>query len=201
MLKTLVKVGSLSNLSDARYCAGMGVNLLGFDFNTSSPDYVTPAQFKEITGWLSGVHTVGECNNLTVSEIDVILQECKVDFLEINSFQQGLSETGVPLIYRVFWHENEPLAGLKELLETHSPAVSYFLLETSAEMLSQAKLLELKQLSKQYKIILGLNSNTLTRMVAETEVTGIALRSHREEKTGYTNADALAELLELLEMD
>ena len=30
MLKTLVKVSGIENLSDARYCAGMGVEFLGF---------------------------------------------------------------------------------------------------------------------------------------------------------------------------
>jgi phosphoribosylanthranilate isomerase len=29
-LKTFVKVGCITNLSDARYCAGMGVDMLGF---------------------------------------------------------------------------------------------------------------------------------------------------------------------------
>lgn len=30
-LKTFVKISGVNNLSDARYCAGMGVNQLGFN--------------------------------------------------------------------------------------------------------------------------------------------------------------------------
>ena len=51
-LKTLVKVGGVTNLSDARYCAGMGVAILGFCPEPSRPDYVDLDKFKEITNWI-----------------------------------------------------------------------------------------------------------------------------------------------------
>ncbi len=35
-LKTIVKVGNITNLSDARYCAVMGVDMLGFCLNKQS---------------------------------------------------------------------------------------------------------------------------------------------------------------------
>jgi phosphoribosylanthranilate isomerase len=44
-----VKVGNITNLSEARYCAGMGVDYLSFP--TAGVD---PKTFKEITGWVSG---------------------------------------------------------------------------------------------------------------------------------------------------
>ena len=39
-LQTFVKVGEITNLSDARYCAGMGVDLLGFNVVENTPGYV-----------------------------------------------------------------------------------------------------------------------------------------------------------------
>ena len=42
MLKTLIKVSNINNLSDARYCAGMGVEMLGF-----SMDELSIEKFKE----------------------------------------------------------------------------------------------------------------------------------------------------------
>ena len=41
MLKTQVKVSSITNLSDARYCAGMGVDLLGFPIQEISLEKFT----------------------------------------------------------------------------------------------------------------------------------------------------------------
>ncbi len=48
-LKTTVAVGNITNLSEARYCAGMGVQYLCFPAHR-----VDPKVFKEITGWVSG---------------------------------------------------------------------------------------------------------------------------------------------------
>ena len=53
-LKTFVKVGSITNLSDARYCAGMMVDMLGFRSVEGQEGYIKPAQFQEIRGWISG---------------------------------------------------------------------------------------------------------------------------------------------------
>lgn len=49
MLKTKVKVGSVTNLSEARYCAGMGVDFLSFPVSS-----VDPKMFQDITGWVAG---------------------------------------------------------------------------------------------------------------------------------------------------
>ncbi|HTH55692.1 MAG TPA: hypothetical protein VL728_06570 [Cyclobacteriaceae bacterium] len=49
MLKTKVKVGSITNLSEARYCAGMGVDYLSFPVSS-----VDPKTYQEITGWVAG---------------------------------------------------------------------------------------------------------------------------------------------------
>ena len=45
MLKTIVKVSEVNNLSDARYCAGMGVEYIGF-----SMDNVPFEKYKEMRG-------------------------------------------------------------------------------------------------------------------------------------------------------
>jgi phosphoribosylanthranilate isomerase len=49
MLKTKVIVGSITNLSEARYCAGMGVDFLSFPVSA-----VDPKTYQEITGWVAG---------------------------------------------------------------------------------------------------------------------------------------------------
>ena len=49
MLKTKVKVSKVTNLSEARYCAGMGVDFLSFPVSS-----VDPKTYQEITGWVAG---------------------------------------------------------------------------------------------------------------------------------------------------
>ncbi len=59
-LRTFVKIGSVNNLSDARYCAGMAVDLIGFNIDPETEGSVTPSFFREITEWIAGVGFVGE---------------------------------------------------------------------------------------------------------------------------------------------
>ncbi len=46
---TLVKVGKVTNLSEARYCAGMGVDFLSFPVSQ-----IDPKTYQEITAWVTG---------------------------------------------------------------------------------------------------------------------------------------------------
>jgi phosphoribosylanthranilate isomerase len=48
-LKITVGVGNITNLSEARYCAGMGVNYLCFP-----AERIDPENYKAITGWING---------------------------------------------------------------------------------------------------------------------------------------------------
>ena len=50
----IVYVSRITNLSDARYCAGMGAELLGYVIDPSHPDYVSPENYQQMVGWISG---------------------------------------------------------------------------------------------------------------------------------------------------
>ena len=73
-LKTLVKISNVTNLSDARYCAGMGVDMLGFSMDADSPDYIEPKKFAEIRGWVAGVQIVGETQSTDPDVIEQLLE-------------------------------------------------------------------------------------------------------------------------------
>ena len=47
-LKYFVYVSSVNNLSDARYCSGMFVDYIGFDFDQNSKNKISIDNFKEI---------------------------------------------------------------------------------------------------------------------------------------------------------
>jgi phosphoribosylanthranilate isomerase len=79
-LKTKVKVSNITSLSEARYCAGMGVDFLGFRFWN---DYETDLKrFTEITSWVSGPKLVIEC----LHEEDftwVVSKKIAADYIQI----------------------------------------------------------------------------------------------------------------------
>lgn len=111
-LKTLVKVGALTHLSDARYCAGMGVNMLGFKVIPGEPDYISPPKFQEIRGWITGPQIVAELYGLRdPAPVSQIMQDYKPDYVEI-----GLAEIAIipalPLPYILCLKDNEALPEL-----------------------------------------------------------------------------------------
>ena len=59
-LKTKVKINRITNLTDARYCSGMYVDILGFSLEEGAPNYISPIQFQEITGWIAGIDFAAE---------------------------------------------------------------------------------------------------------------------------------------------
>ena len=84
-LKTLVKLSNVNNLSDARYAAGMGVELIGFDLDESSENYVDPDQFHAITNWISGVKFVGELSTIDQGSVDKLLSQYKLDYIQLHA--------------------------------------------------------------------------------------------------------------------
>ena len=82
--KVFTKINAVTNLSDARYCAGMGVAFLGFCLDKSDPSYISPEQFKKITGWIQGVALVGELEEKNKVSIQQISQQYMVDYIQLS---------------------------------------------------------------------------------------------------------------------
>ena len=121
-LKTKVKINRITNLTDARYCSGMYVDVLGFSLEEGSPHYVSPSQFQEITGWISGADYAAE-----FTESDAYTIERKLaDYPEINWIEScdldtliQLKTLGKELIYQVSMEEIESIVPKIELLNQH----------------------------------------------------------------------------------
>lgn len=79
---TLIYVNRITNLSDARYCAGMGVDFLGFVIDPASPDYVSPELFQDLVGWISGPARVLELGHAAFDR-STIAERYAADFLHI----------------------------------------------------------------------------------------------------------------------
>src|SRR5688572_18265306 len=87
-LKTFVKLNSITNLTDARYGAGMYVNLLGFDLNGNTSNSITPDTFREITGWVSGVDFVGEfTHDSSLDLFEVLKGYPSISWIEYDDFE------------------------------------------------------------------------------------------------------------------
>jgi phosphoribosylanthranilate isomerase len=69
MNNKLVLVRDLTSLSEARYCSGMQVDFIAFEFNPNSKNYISDSLRNEILQWISGVKIVGTFEKGNLAEI------------------------------------------------------------------------------------------------------------------------------------
>lgn len=205
-LNTFVKVSGISNLSDARYCAGMGVNVLGFSLEKENPYYCDPEKYVAITEWLAGVKFAAEFDQYTSQEIEkTLIDYPRIDYLQVSQPQHvALQHREYPLIVRLDAHQyGEDIVALADTMRDCRDRATYFLVENSAPSRRVDLLNDLLHLAKQYPILLGfgLNPDDVATLLKEHKLAGIALRGGEEIRPGYKNFDELADILEAVEVE
>ncbi|HEX6223351.1 MAG TPA: hypothetical protein VFZ52_03010 [Chryseolinea sp.] len=180
-LKTFVKVGRITNLSDARYCAGMGVDMLGFQAVVGHKNYIVPSQFQEIRGWITGPLVVAEVYGLqNLEELNAILENFKPDYLEMGLKELSLFPSlSLPLILAV--DAADELVGL--------PVQPAYIISAQSLKTPVPQLLEVRTIAD------------VEKALDDTKTKGIALEGGRELKPGLKDYELLNEILEMLEED
>lgn len=193
-------------MSDARYCAGMGVHVLGFDLESASAYYVDPNKYAAITGWLAGVQFAAEFDAYAPRDIEKTLANYgRLDYIQTSQPQHiaALQELGPPLIVRLdAARYGEDIVALADIMRDCREQVAYFLVENSSSR--RVDLLnDLLHLAKQYPILLGfgLNPKFVSALIHQHKLAGIALRGSEEIRPGYKNFDDLAAILEAIEVE
>ncbi|WP_075351046.1 phosphoribosylanthranilate isomerase [Algoriphagus marinus] len=203
-LSTFVKISGITNLSDARYCAGMYVDLLGFSLEKDADRYVSPTQFKEITGWISGVEFVGEFETYTESQIlDTLKEYPEIKWIEHDRLDPLLSfeGRGFRLIYKMNLEEVYRME--QDVAEKLSESGIIFHVTSKDQHLSKDDLEAVKKLSTYCKVILGadISAKNVSTLVKELNLKGIALTGGDEIKPGLKDFNELADILEALEVE
>jgi phosphoribosylanthranilate isomerase len=195
-LKTLVKVGNISNLSDARYCAGMGAEMLGFVVIEGQNNFIHSKSYQEIRGWISGPSVVAEMYGLTATtNVESIISDYAPDFLEVNLADVALLPVNkLPLIVSV--DNNTPSTELLKLA---------FMRERIAfiQVNGSEKPLEfIAKLSHQFPVLATIrSSDELGDLLNTQAINGISLNGSQEIKPGLKDYSHLANVLELLDTE
>ena len=203
-LKTFVKLNSISNLTEARYGAGMYVNLLGFNLDPTMADFINPELFREIAGWVSGVEFVGELNHGSKLDLLETLKEYPaITWVEFDRIEElrSLIGKGYGLIYKM---------NLKDVMHVEPEEAqklndSGIIFHVSSEdnAISENDLAALAKLSKYCNVILGtgINEENVLNLIEEAGLYGISLTGGQELKPGLMDLGQLADILEILEIE
>ncbi len=202
-LSTYVYISGVNNLSDARYCAGMGVDTLGFNVDPENENYTSSDKFSEITGWVAGVKLAGEFGNLDANSIKAIIPNYTLDFIVTSNVEalQHLIDLNIPIILEV--NINQPQQDLKTIFEDLHHLVSYFIVKDSDDSDDALKSSVLTSIPTEVNILLGfgIQPENTRDLLDSHNIKGIALQGGNEIKPGYKDFDGLADILEVLEVD
>ncbi len=204
-LKTTVKVSKINNLSDARYCAGMSVQLMGFNLEDHDRNYVSPEKFREITSWLSGPEYVGEFENTHPDMLLSTLRDYEVSYIQIRELAhlQMLLNTGYRIILKQNIRDEEDIRYLTSIAPGLKDNGVTLLLESEALDLNPEVLQIIRALAESTAVLLGfgITADKVDEILEQTRIKGIALHGGGEIKTGVGDFDRLAEILESVEME
>ena len=202
-LKTKVKINRITNLTDARYCSGMYVDILGFSLEEGSSNYVSPTQFQEITGWISGIDYAAEFADLDAYSIERLLADYPsitwIESEDLDALVQ-LVPLGKKLIYRAQLEDLDTLLPKADLLREHDIILHVTSNNKSISIDTESSI---NPFTNQLNVFLGAgitpaNASSLSELPG---LYGLALDGGDEIKPGLRDFDQLAAILESLELE
>lgn len=199
-LSTFVKISNISSLSDARYCAGMGVDILGFNIDPGQENSLSETDFKEITDWLAGVKFAGEFHSSGLDDIKSSLKNYPIDYLEISSTSlvEPLALLGKPLIFRIQIDSEAEKTKLKSTLSYLDELVKMVVIKSNNPDLYSALDEMIAFYIGNIKLVKGYN------VLPTDEVgnfPGLELEATKEEKPGFKDYGEIMDVLEVLDVD
>ena len=192
--KTIVYVSRITNLSDARYCAGMGVDMLGYVVDPGHEDYVSLSKYQEMVGWISGPGRVLEITS-SAQDLHKLLSEYVPDTIHIPLdlvYQYDLPE--LPLMLSIpFQDWQTSLTRIQQLKRNVTHVIIYGFNNGTSPITFPS--------TPGIKILLSLEFDLgpLATMLQKTRADGFALRGSREISPGLIDYETLSRVLEELE--
>lgn len=212
MLRTKIIAGSITNLTDARYFAAMGVEWMGFNLNPGEDTFMPPVQVQAIKEWVEGPAILGEFNLQSATEIQKLSSDLQLDAIQIGMFTELDTllavDTDLPVIKEIIIDESTRRVSLENQLQAFAPHVRYFLLDLAKNNWSLESLEEhqeinwayIQQLCENYPILLhlGFPADQIIDLLEDLEPAGLKVMGGKEEKVGYKSYEELDELLEAM---
>ena len=190
-------IRGINNLSDARYCAGMGADKLTFILDPALPGYLDTKTVKELAGWIAGVELIGEFDKLSTQDINAIAAECALDAVLLCSPRTAdeLAEIAPP-VYMELAADNAALA------QPLSNSLLGVLVELP-EILETGIMAALHATASRQHLWLGpgLQPERARELVSQLPLAGLSFPSGNEVKPGLRDFDQLEAVFEALEID
>ncbi|RTQ45712.1 hypothetical protein EJV47_24820 [Hymenobacter gummosus] len=205
-LLTSVIVRGINNLSDARYCAGMGADYLTFRLDPALPGAVTPELVQELSSWVAGVQLVGEFGTLPVEQINALVQQCGLQQVLLHGPRrpEEMAELTVPALVLVAWIPDMLPEDVERRFQQQAPHVGGFVFaELPPQPLAEAQLMRLTEQARLYPIWLapGFAPASVRELIEAVQPRGLVLEGGNEIRPGLRDFTEMEAVFEELEID
>jgi phosphoribosylanthranilate isomerase len=212
MLKTKVKASSITNLTDARYFAAMGVDWLGFNLNSKDKEAIAPELIGQIEEWVEGVQIVAEYGDDEWEKVKTGLENVIPNIVQMGG-DAGINEIlemppSVPVIKEIVIESNGTEEALLSEMEELTGHVMAFALNFTRNEITWQNITDghpfsiafLKELTDKFPIILEVDfdAKQLKSCLDMLNPEGITFKGGEEEKVGFKSFDELDDLFDVL---
>lgn len=201
--QTNIKLGNITNLSDARFAAAAGATYIGFCFDPSNANYIAPIKAKEIIDWVTGSSVVAEFGDQSFDEIHDISELLNVDVIEVNNtlLPDELLSLGKPVIKKINVNQFNKEQLQIEINAYEKVADAFHVYAGSSTEIYDCD--QLVALCESHRVIWGLqlNTNNVLNILSSFGPFGINLVGGSEEKAGMKDFDELNDLFDTLRID
>ena len=196
-LKYFVHVSSISNLSDARYCSGMMVDSLGYNFDENSNFKISTDTSNEISKWVNGVKFIAEFNNSSTKYINSILDKGFFDAVELNieNTIKGLNFDPKSIIVKIS-DPNKINYDINDFLSSNFPKVETLIIDN----LNLKNIEKLEYIDKKYMLIINpYNDFKSILKFLDKYNYGLLLKGSSEIRPGLKDYDSISNILEKIQ--
>ena len=196
-LKYFVHVSSISNLSDARYCSGMMVDSLGYNFDENSNFKISTDTSNEISKWVNGVKFIAEFNNSSTKYINSILDSGFFDAIELNieNTIKGLNFNHKSIIVKIS-DPNKINYDINDFLSSNFPKVETLIIDN----LNLKNIKNLEHIDRKYMLIINPYNDfeTILKFLDKYNY-GLLLKGSSEIRPGLKDYDSISNILEKIQ--
>ena len=199
-LKTKVLISSVTNLSDARYATGMGVDYVGFSMNEGDPDFIGYTNYTAITTWLQDMEFAGE-SSANTSIDNMINRAEEFGFKTIITPDNTLVNELKANNYTVILKKNIENTSEIDVLTELTTSADFVLVESTNNLILSIE--DIQKISEKLPLLIGtlVSPESINELIEKTDMEGIGLKGSEEIRTGFVDLDAMADILEAIEID
>ncbi len=131
-MRVKLKVCGITDLADARYLAGEGVNYLGFIQHADSPRYIAPEKVAEMLDWLYGPTPVGVFVNKSARFVNDAAETAGFEMVQLHGTESPATCKAIdrPVIKAIRVRHDAASDHLRALMAPYADVVEHFLLDT-----------------------------------------------------------------------